>query len=481
VVEGLPATQSLHIFLAESEFRVSNSVLMEVLAVPTDTVERRRNAWSRAKELAEGTPETRNRYIDFLRAVAIIVVVLGHWLMAAPAIDRGEFTLSDILHITPWTQWLTWLFQVMPLFFIVGGYSNGVSWESARRGGRSYGIWITARLRRLIGPVVPLLLLWTVMAVIANFLSVDSSIIRVGSQAAFMPTWFLAVYVMIVVATPATHSLWRRFGMVSVWGFLLAAVLVDGVSFSSDFSLLRWANYGFVWLGIHQLGYVWFAGKMSGSARALAWAGGALAVLLILVVVAGYPVSMVTVPGEELSNSRPPTLAILALGIFHWGLVVSLEAPMRRWLRKIHPWAVTVLVNGTIMTLYLWHVTAMCLIIGLAGILDGIGLGFQPGSLHWWITRPLWIPTFAAVLFAFVAICGRFEQSSRAGSAKVLPTWQALAGATIVCIGLATLALGGIAAPGPIGIRIWILLLTFVGAGIVIGIPLRRPLPMQER
>ncbi len=175
--------------------------------MPTDTVERRRSAWSRAKELAEGTPETRNRYIDFLRAMAIIVVVLGHWLMAAPAMDRGEFTLSDILHITPWTQWLTWLFQVMPLFFIVGGYSNGVSWESARRGGRNYGIWITARLRRLIGPVVPLLLLWTVMAVIANFLGVDSSIIRVGSQAAFMPTWFLAVYVMIVVATPATHSL----------------------------------------------------------------------------------------------------------------------------------------------------------------------------------------------------------------------------------------------------------------------------------
>ena len=465
--------KSLHIFHTDSEFRGSDSAVLEVLAMLTDTMERRKGAWSRAKELAEGTPETRNRYVDFLRAVAIAGVVLGHWLMTAPTMDRGELTLSYILHITPWTQWLTWIFQVMPLFFIVGGYSNAVSWESARRGGRTYGVWISARLRRLIGPVVPLLLLWMGMGVVAHFLSVDPGMIRIASQIALMPTWFLAVYIIVVVAAPATHALWRRFGMVSVWGFLLGAVLVDVVSFSSDFPLLRWANYAFVWLGVHQLGYVWYAGKMSSSTRAFAWAGGALVMLFILMALARYPVSMVTVPGEELSNSRPPTLAILALGIFHWGLVLSVEAPMRRWLRKIHPWAVTVLVNGTIMTIYLWHVTAMCLIIGLAGMLGGIGLRFQPGSLNWWITRPIWISTFAVVLFAFVAVFGRFEQSSRAESVSMFPAWQALAGAAIVCVGLATLALDGIAAPGPIGIRIWILLLTFFGAGLALGIPSR--------
>ena len=253
---------------------------------------------------------------------------------------------------------------------------------------------------------------------------------------------------------------------------------MDTVAFSSNFPLFRWVNYAFVWLGVHQLGYVWRAGKMSGSARAFAWAGGALATLFILVAVLGYPISMVTVTGDEVSNSRPPTLAILALGMLHWGLMVSVEAPIRRWLRKIRPWSASVLVNGTIMTLYLWHVTAMYLIIGLASMLGGIGLGFQPSSLDWWITRPLWILTFAAMLLAFVALFGRFEQMSHAGRASELAAWQALAGATSVCVGLATLALGGIAAPGPLGIRIWILLLTFVGVGLATGIPLRRTLPM---
>jgi hypothetical protein len=379
-----------------------------------------------------------------------------------------------MLHMAPWTQWLTWVFQVMPLFFVVGGYANAVSWESARDANRGYGDWVGTRLRRLIGPVVPLLLLWAGMGVAAHSLGVSPDMIRIGSQVALIPTWFLAVYVMVVVVAPATHALWRRFGIASFWGFAIGAVLVDAVAFSNDLPLLRWANYAFVWLGVHHLGYAWRAGKISGTAQALAWAGAGLAVLVVLVAVAGYPVSMLTVPGEEVSNSRPPTLALLALGMLHAGLVLSVEAPARRWLRSVRLWAATVLVNGTIMTLYLWHATAMVLIIGLANLLGGLGLGFQPGSRDWWIARPPWILVCAALLAVFVVLFGRFEQSTRAGSAAALPTWRALVGAIGVCVGLAALALGGIGAPGPLGIRIWIVLLTLVGAGLATGVRLRR-------
>jgi fucose 4-O-acetylase-like acetyltransferase len=431
-------------------------------------------------ELAERTPETRNRYVDFLRAASIGVVVLGHWLMAAPAMDRGELTLSDMLHMAPWTQWLTWAFQVMPLFFIVGGYSNAVSWESARRAGAPYGAWIGARLRRLIGPVVPLLLVWAGIAVAAHHLGVSPDMIRIGSQVALIPTWFLAVYVMVCVAAPATHALWRRFGMASFWGLALGAVLVDALAFSRDLPLLRWGNYAFVWLGVHHVGYVWQAGRIARPTQALAWAAGGLAVLVVLVAVAGYPVSMLTVPGEEVSNSRPPTLALLALGMMHAGLMLSMEAPARRFLRRIRPWTATVLVNGTIMTLYLWHVTAMVLLVGLANLLGGIGLGLQPGSTDWWVTRPVWILTCAGVLSLFVTIFGRFEQPPRAAGATPLPAWQPVVGATGVCVGLAALALGGIGAPGTLGIRIWIVALTLVGAALATGPALRRAAPLDQ-
>ena len=45
--------------------------------------------WSRAKALAERTPETRNRYVDFLRAASITVVVLGHVGRGRVAHDLG--------------------------------------------------------------------------------------------------------------------------------------------------------------------------------------------------------------------------------------------------------------------------------------------------------------------------------------------------------------------------------------------------------
>src|SRR5512134_232674 len=121
----------------------------------------RPSAWARALAVAERTPESRNRYADFLRAASIGVVVCGHWLMAAPSVSGGEFSLSDMLHVAPWSQWLTWLFQVMPLFFIVGGYSNAASWEAAQRAEQGYAAWIAGRLQRLVLPIVPLLVVWT--------------------------------------------------------------------------------------------------------------------------------------------------------------------------------------------------------------------------------------------------------------------------------------------------------------------------------
>ena len=76
----------------------------------------------RLREIAGRTPAERERYVDLLRAVAITLVVLGHWLIAVLDHDvagrlRGHNALEDIT----WARPGTWLFQVMPLFFLVGG------------------------------------------------------------------------------------------------------------------------------------------------------------------------------------------------------------------------------------------------------------------------------------------------------------------------------------------------------------------------
>ena len=76
--------------------------------------------WGQAKEMALQTPESRNRYVDFLRALSILAVISGHWLMIAPQVSDNNLVLNNLLTFAPWTHWLSWGFQVMPIFFLVG-------------------------------------------------------------------------------------------------------------------------------------------------------------------------------------------------------------------------------------------------------------------------------------------------------------------------------------------------------------------------
>ncbi|MEE8167231.1 MAG: acyltransferase family protein, partial [Myxococcota bacterium] len=128
--------------------------------------------WARASRLAEQTPDARNRYVDLLRALSIMAVVLGHWILAAPHLAGAEPQLAHLLDVLPWSRWLTWGFQVMPVFFFVGGYSNGSSWDGARRKQQPYHVWLESRLRRLLGPVVPLIALWVGLGAIGFLLGV---------------------------------------------------------------------------------------------------------------------------------------------------------------------------------------------------------------------------------------------------------------------------------------------------------------------
>ncbi len=420
--------------------------------------------WLQAKDLAAQTPSERNRYVDFLRAVSILAVITGHWLITALYYHDGSLTPGDLLVIRPNTQWLTWLFQVMPIFFIVGGYANAVSLESARRREIGYAGWLAARLNRLVTPLLALLLGWAVLAAILYFWGVSGDVIRLASRAALIPIWFLAIYIMVVVLAPATYIAWRRWGLVSLGAFAVVGALVDGAFFVGDLHWLGWSNYFWIWLGVHQLGYAWRDGRMGSRAQLLTYSALALAALVLLVFAGPYPLAMVGSPDEALSNSRPPKITLLVLGIFQFGLLLAIEKPMRRLLAGLRVWAATVLINGMIMTLYLWHLTVMVIIVSLLYLAGGPGLGLQPGSPEWWFTRPIWIAVLYAVLLPVTLLLAPLERRVRAADAVVPAAARQVGGAVLICVGVALLALLGFgSAPLP-GLDVAAFLMVIAGA-----------------
>ncbi|MCZ6826164.1 MAG: acyltransferase [Gammaproteobacteria bacterium] len=400
--------------------------------------------WAQAKDMAAKTPDERNRYVDFLRAVSILAVITGHWLIVALYYHDGSLNPpGTLLAIQPKTQWLTWLFQVMPIFFIVGGYANAVSLESARRRGIDYAGWLAARLNRLVTPLLALLMGWAILAVLLYFWDVSSAVIGLASRAALIPIWFLAIYIMVVVLAPATYKAWRRWGFVSFWVFVAAGALVDIAFFAADIRWLGWTNYFWIWLSVHHLGYAWRDGRMGSSAQLMTYSALGLLVLMLLIFTGPYPLAMVGSPDEGLSNTAPPKISLLALAIIQFGLLLAIEKPMRRMLSGLRVWAATVLINSMIMTVYLWHLTVMVIIVSLLVLAGGVGLGFEPGSSAWWLTRPLWIGVLYTALLPVALLMAPLERRARAPDAAVPAATRQVGGAVLICLGVAMLALFG--------------------------------------
>ena len=115
-----------------------------------------------ARRVDAATPPQRDRAVDALRALAIAGVIGGHWLVTALVLGTGNgpshggTVLSDNspLASMPWLAPLSWVFQTLAVFFLVGGYSAARSY----RGG--YLPWLRKRLVRLARPVAVLAAVW---------------------------------------------------------------------------------------------------------------------------------------------------------------------------------------------------------------------------------------------------------------------------------------------------------------------------------
>ncbi len=331
----------------------------------------------------------RDPYVDFLRALSLIVVVLWHWAFTILEWrDDGPHATSP-LGFTRGLWLATWLFQVLPLFFFIGGYVHLKSWDRAHARGVKMHSFVLRRIRQLLIPATIVCFVWIALGSLIgayfNLQGVGRAVKLVVS-----PLWFLAVYLCLVALLPLSLWLHRKAGLLAVIWLAGGAMLVDVIRFGKGIEEAGWLNMVLVWGLAHQAGF--FYQKIVDSPRhndwALLWTG--LFGLVGLVGSGLYPGTMVGVPGERFSNIGPPTFVIVALLLFQIGTAELLRPGMQIRLRRPRWRRLNEVVNEFSLPLYLVHSTGMALFLFVAWVTFGIDMKKQAEvDLGWWLTRPL--------------------------------------------------------------------------------------------
>jgi len=205
-------------------------------------------------------------------------------------------------------------------------------------------------------------------------------------------------------------------------------------------------NFAFVWLVLHQLGFCWRDGLLTRRVG-IVLVGLGSAGLAAAVTVGPYPTSMVGLPGDEISNMAPPTVALMAQGLAIIGVAVLVREPMNRVLHRPRVWKLVVTAGTFAMTAFLWHLTAVLITLLTARLL-GVTLP-GVGTAAWWWTRPVWFVVLAIPTAVLVAIFVRFDRGPRGSATTVgeVRRWVgplAAVGAFVTFFGILMISIVGV-------------------------------------
>lgn len=370
--------------------------------------------------------DARDPYPDALRAIALLIVVLGHWVATLPRLEEGMLVeTGHILDAWPPAGFFTWIVQVVPLFIFVSAAVSSEGVQERYRSGEPHAHWWAGRALGLARPTV------TYLAVLAGFVVISfftrDGVLGPLNQSLTVHLWFLLILLGVQLVLPLSVWADRRFGLWSPAILIVAIAVVDllrsqpaaldewaslGQLVTSDHDYFAWISTIFFWLLPQQLGIAWWNGRFFGRRT-----GAVLMIFgltwLLAAVALGYPPSMVNGnPGGE-TNLLPPTLALLGVMWFQVGLVVLFEKPVRRFLQRRHLGRWMAMIGAFGLQLYLWHKLAE-----LPAAWLGQRLGWpidagMPGEPGFWIGRLEWIGLCILLMVPVLAVVVIFERSRK--------------------------------------------------------------------
>lgn len=347
----------------------------------------------------------RDLTLDLARVSCVLLVVVIHLLFVG--VGRGpdgQLVIERTVEAQPWFAAATWIGDIMPLFFVVGGFAAMAGWRSLERRGGDVDAFVRTRLIRLARPALPLLVVLALALLGAWALGVDAALVDTVAIGIGSPLWFLAAYVLAQALAPAMIRLHCRAPVRTMVVLALAAGAIDAVRLASGIPQLGIPNVVLVWLAVQQLGFWlhdgWFRRRQPWALLAII--AGGYALLGVLVPLAGYSPSMLT-------NQYPPTVPMLVLGAIQAAALTLLHRPLAALMETRAARAAVWFLGSRLMTVYLWHLPIIMVLTGVQLLLP-LPLP-EPGSAVWWATRIPMLLLVLAVVWLLSLWLVRYERS----------------------------------------------------------------------
>lgn len=379
----------------------------------------------------------RDRAVDLVRAACLIAVVTIHSLMVGIGFRDGEVVLENALEAWSGFTVFSWFTQMMPLFFIMGGFASATHFRRVRERGVGTAAYLATRMRRLLP--VPLAAAVAVTATLAALSAAGLSpeLVATAGWRISQPLWFLGVYVLCTAFVPLGLHLHERAPVATLISIGIGIAAIDAARFLSGVDAIGFVNLLFVWLFVQQLGF-WLADGRAPSLRVAGWAVVGLAALMLT----GLS------PANLYEALNPPTAALALLGVVQLTLFARFRPALAAWAESPRVQRCSDALNGASMTVYAWHMPVVVLLAGATLALGSLGgaaaaLIPEPLSAAWWLGRPAWLITAALVVAVVMPLVHRWERRPSAAPVSAQPIRVA---AAVLCGAggvLVVLAAGG--------------------------------------
>lgn len=345
----------------------------------------------------------RDLTLDLARVVCVLLVVVIHLIQVGiGAGPDGAIVVTRPAELQPWFPAATWVGQIMPLFFVVGGFASAAGWRSHVAKGGTPTAFVRGRALRLAQPALPLFVFFAVVLSAAALLALAPDIVAAAAIGAGSPLWFLAAYLLCQAAVPLMMRLDAAAPWLTITGLAVGVILVDALRYSTGIEQIGLLNLAFVWLLCQQFGVRYFRGTFDRipTAGLVGIAAACYVALWPLTAFGPYHVSM-------LEDLNPPTLPLVVLGLAQACILRLLKRPLSALMRHRAAQGVVFIVGSRLMTIYLWHLPVILTVTGLTLLIPGAAP--EPATTEWWWSR---IPMFVVVmglLYALSLVVARWE------------------------------------------------------------------------